>query len=150
MRGRLQDYEHLIRMALLFCVGVAIFLTVRAVLVPHDFGRFGHYRAGALDDVRAHALRFAGRAACNDCHQDVTDVKIKNAHAGVGCESCHGAGSAHGDDPTVVKLAKLDPLALCVTCHLANPAKSKKFPQIEPKDHYDGTCTDCHDPHAPK
>ena len=150
MRQGFQDREHLIRLAGLFVVGISAFLVVRAMLVPAGFGKFGHYRAGALDDVRALPIRFAGRIRCHACHQEVAGAQAASVHAKLGCEACHGAAAAHADDPGAVKLAKLDPLTLCVRCHLANPAKPRAFPQIKPKDHYDGVCTDCHDPHAPK
>ena len=38
------------------------------LLVPSDFGVYGFYRAGALNDVKARPIAYAGRAACEECH----------------------------------------------------------------------------------
>ena len=53
MAGRFEDQMHLIRMAGVFVVGGLVFLLMRGLLVPSDFGELGHYRASALEDNRA-------------------------------------------------------------------------------------------------
>ncbi|KAB2967625.1 MAG: cytochrome C [Thermoanaerobaculia bacterium] len=149
MRAEFRDSEHLVRMALLFGVGVLLFLGLRAVLVPADFGELGHFRTGALDDNRRPALVHAGRAACAECHDTAAKLKT-GAHARVGCESCHGALAAHAADPDAAAPPQLEVVALCVRCHGANPARPSSHPQVEPEAHAEGAaCTDCHEPHAP-
>lgn len=150
MRSLFKDYEHLARLAILFVAGAVVFLVARAVMVPKDFGEYGHFRAGAMDDVAARPLHYAGHAACLDCHDDVGAVKSKGKHAGVNCEACHGALAAHVADPQAVVPEKLDVKTLCVVCHLKNSAKPRSFPQIDPKEHADDTpCDQCHNPHSP-
>lgn len=142
--------EHLVRMAGLFAAGVVLFVIARAILVPKDFGLFGHYRPGALADNTSKPLAYAGRAACGECHTDKRDELSKGKHARIGCEACHGALARHAADPSAVKPAKPEPKALCLRCHLANVAKPEKFPQIDPKTHMDGAdCHGCHASHAP-
>src|SRR5450830_1884831 len=135
MNRFLKDKEHLFRMAALFAAGVVLFLILRAVLVPKGFGVYGHYRAGALADNRVRTPRFAGRATCIECHTDERDALKGGKHAG---------------DPSASKAVKPDAKMICFTCHLANVAKPKKFPQMDPKNHFDGgACIGCHSPHAP-
>ena len=67
MNRSFKDVEHLIRLAALFAVGVLLFAVARAVFVPKDFGKYGHYRAGAIDDAAAQPLSYAGRARCAEC-----------------------------------------------------------------------------------
>ena len=56
----------------------------------------------------------------------------------------------HAGDPSASKAVKPDARTICFTCHLANVAKPKKFPQMDPKNHFDGgACNGCHSPHAP-
>jgi hypothetical protein len=43
----------------------------------------------------------------------------------VGCESCHGPGSIHADEPTKTNIRTRADEALCVTCH--NPENSPYF-----------------------
>ncbi len=150
MRELIRDREHLVRLALIFAAGFVAFVLVRSFVIPKGFGVYGHYRAGALDDVSARGIHFAGRASCADCHDDLEKAKAAGKHAGLGCEACHGAQAAHVADAANVVPGKLDPKTLCPVCHTTNVAKPKGFPQVDPKDHAgDQPCTDCHKPHAP-
>jgi hypothetical protein len=146
-----QDKVHLVRMAALFAAGVLIFLVFRAWMVPAGFGMYGHYRPGALDDVRARPLHFAGRAACADCHTDVVAEREGSKHARIGCEACHGPLMAHVKAAGGQKPARPDSRVICPRCHYARPWKPKAFPQVVVAEHSpEGPCTACHKPHAPK
>ena len=147
----MKDKEHLFRMAGLFLAGLVAFLLLRVALVPKDFGVYGHYRAGALTDIRERPPTYAGAAACTECHEDVVKARKGSKHEPIGCESCHGPLLGHATvDPSSQKPARLDPRALCLRCHTANVAKPKGFKQIDPKDHGEGAaCTTCHLPHSP-
>jgi hypothetical protein len=150
MHKFLKDKGHLVRVAILFAAGFVLFVIAKALFVPKGFGLYGHYRAGALADNRAVPVSFAGRAACGECHTDKKDEIGGGKHAGIGCEACHGPLAKHAADPSALKPALPDPKVLCVTCHLANVAKPAKFPQIDPKTHFEGNpCIGCHAPHAP-
>jgi hypothetical protein len=150
MRRLLKDAEHLVRLAILFAAGVMAFLIVRALLVPPDFGEYGHFRTGAMADNQKRALAYAGRAACTECHGEEAALFAKGSHARIGCESCHGALAAHVADSDHVKPAKLDVVALCSRCHSENQARPKKQPQVDVEKHSEGNaCTECHDAHSP-
>ena len=150
MKNLLRDGSHLLRVAALFAAGIAAFFVLRGLLVPTDFGRYGHYRAGALADNAKRPVRFAGKTACLDCHSDVADAQEGSLHANVRCEACHGALAKHADDPAVAP-AKLAPERLCLTCHRAIVGRPAKFPQIDPEEHAGGVeCTSCHRPHHPE
>ena len=151
MNQRWRDSEHLLRMAGLFAVGILGFVVLRAFLVPADFGRFGHFRAGALADAQARPLVYAGQQACADCHTDVADLRAPGPHARVACESCHGPLGRHASAPDELTPKKPDGRATCLVCHTANHSKPKTFPQVTPKDHADGgPCIACHRPHDPR
>lgn len=150
MRETLKHRAHLLRVAGVFAAGLVAFLLVRAVLVPEDFGEYGHYRAGALKDVRVLPASFAPRQICGECHTDQADLLKKGKHAAVACQACHGPLARHVEDQEKQKPAKLDPRKLCLTCHTANVAKPAKFPQIDPGAHGEGApCASCHQPHDP-
>jgi hypothetical protein len=150
MRDLFRDAEHLFRLATVFLVLLVVFLAARALLIPEGFGTYGHYRGGALQEARARELRFAGRDACLDCHEDIATTKMNAKHAGVGCEACHGPLQAHVAEPSTVVPEKHDANALCLVCHAENLAKPRGFPQINPKEHAgEDHCITCHDPHAP-
>jgi hypothetical protein len=150
-RSTLRDVEHLIRPLVVAAVLLVAFLGVRAMLVPDDFGKYGYFRAGALDDVRAQQPRFAGREACADCHDDVVAARSGQPHERVGCEACHGALAAHASDPTETVPEPPDPAGLCLRCHGYSAYRPADFPQVVAEDHaMDETCDACHDPHAPR
>lgn len=147
----MKDKEHLFRLAGLFLVGVVVFLLLRVLMVPKDFGVYGHYRAGALADARVKEPVYAGAAACAGCHGEVPAAMKGSLHATIGCESCHGPLAVHATkDPAEQAPPKLDTRALCLRCHTANVAKPKTFKQVDPKEHGEGeACTACHLAHAP-
>jgi hypothetical protein len=151
MGNKFKDVEHLVRVLLLFAVGIVVFLVVRRAIVPSAFGTYGHYRDNAPAEIAMRKTSFAGHAACEACHPDVLDIKKTGSHAGVSCEACHGALVRHADDPSALKPVRPDTRVLCVRCHEANAAKPKTFPQVDSKEHAGGTaCGSCHQPHKPK
>jgi hypothetical protein len=150
MRSLLRDAEHLVRLALLFAVGVGLFLIVRALLVPPGFGELGHFRTGAIADNQTRSPLYAGRDACAECHGEVAEALAGDAHSGVGCESCHGALATHVADPDASKPALPDASGLCALCHQELAARPAGHPQVDVAAHAEGeACTDCHAPHAP-
>ena len=127
MQKLIRDSGHLIRPAIVLLAGLGLFMVIRGAVVPKGFGQYGHYRGGALADVRSKPVVYAGRAACVECHTEEGDRLKGGKHKGIGCESCHGALAKHAADPSSLKPAKPDP-----------------------KTHMDGgLCTTCHDQHAP-
>ncbi len=147
---KFKDAEHLLRVAMVFAVGVIAFVLMRAVLVPRSFGEYGYYRGNAIGEIAAQPIVFAGHQTCEACHSDVVAMHSQGKHAGVNCEACHGALAKHTDDPGTVQPPKLDTAVLCVRCHEVSGAKPRGFPQIVAKEHSTGLlCETCHQPHSP-
>ncbi|HJZ77558.1 MAG TPA: cytochrome c3 family protein [Vicinamibacterales bacterium] len=148
---RFKDVDHLVRLAVLFAAGLLVFSVARAALVPKGFGTLGHYRPGAIDDVRARLIAYAGQKACADCHADVVDLRAAARHRGIACESCHGPLAKHAADPGEMTPKRPEARPLCVHCHAANTGKSKRYPVVDVKDHAgDESCITCHKPHNPR
>ena len=149
-RNGFRDYEHVLRMAAVFVVAIVFFLVWRAWAVPSDFGRYGHYRAGAITDAASRTPRYAGRALCIECHGDVDQARQGGNHAKIGCEACHGALGRHARAETDEAPIRPSPRAICLTCHTAHQGKPKTFPQIDVQEHARvGPCTECHKAHNP-
>lgn len=150
MLNRFRDIEHVLRLVVIFALGVAMFLVLRWWLVPPDFGVYGHFRAGALADNRSRPIVYAGRAACTDCHSEVVDVRRGGRHEQIGCEACHGPLAGHASGEEEAPPARPDPRVTCIRCHDARAGKPAAFPQVDVGDHApEGACTDCHRPHQP-
>lgn len=151
MKTMFEGSEHLIRLALVALLAVLAFFAIRHVLVPPEFGRYGHFRPGSLGEIAARTPVFAGREACAECHGDVAAAKAKGPHANVGCEACHGPLGRHAQDFTSMTPVLPDTAKLCVVCHEADGAKPKTFPQVVSKEHSGGAaCGTCHNPHQPR
>lgn len=148
---RFKDVEHLVRLGLLFAAALLVFGVARAALVPAGFGTLGHYRASAIDDVRATPIVYAGQAACADCHADVVDLRGKARHKAIACESCHGPLAAHAAGTDERKPTRPIATPLCIHCHAANTGKSRRYPIVDIKDHAGAAeCLSCHKPHDPR
>ncbi|HKE29212.1 MAG TPA: hypothetical protein VKB88_42970 [Bryobacteraceae bacterium] len=150
MRRILREWAHLIRPALVLVAGLALFLVLRAAVVPKDFGKYGHYRPGALDMIRQKPIAFAGQGACIMCHDDEAKTRASGKHAGVHCEACHGALADHASDPSAHLPQLPDVANLCRRCHEKDAAKPANFPQVVTAEHSGGAlCNTCHQPHNP-
>jgi predicted CXXCH cytochrome family protein len=149
VRSRLRHAKHLIMLLAVFLAAVTSFLVLRRWVVPEGFGRYGHYRAPAVDEVRLTPVSFAGGSVCADCHTDVVEAREAAKHRLVSCESCHGPLASHAADPSI-KPARPGETALCVRCHERDAAKPAGFPQVSSREHSGGeACGSCHNPHRP-
>jgi predicted CXXCH cytochrome family protein len=147
---RFRDYEHVLRMAGLFAGAIVLFLAWRAWAVPPDFGKYGHFRAGAIADAAARTPNYAGRATCIECHGDIEQARQGGKHAQIGCEACHGPLGSHARAETDVAPIRPNARAVCLQCHTAGVGKPKTFPQIVVQEHSSaGPCTECHQAHKP-
>lgn len=150
MRSTFRDAAHLLRPAALLLIGLAVFLVVRAAVIPQGFGKYGHYRAPFLETARSKPIHYAGQDACVACHDEEAKMRAAGKHAKVACEACHGPQAQHADDPTSLKPKLPDVATLCARCHEKDPAKPRTFPQVVTAEHNAGAaCNDCHKPHNP-
>ncbi len=134
----------------LLAVGiVASYSIARYFLTPVSFKDYGWYRGAALAEVATRDRVYAGKMACEECHSDAYQKLLKHEHKSLACESCHGPGQAHSNDPRKDNI-EISSYAICVRCHEANPSRPKWHKQIVSKTHYTGSkCTECHVPHSP-
>lgn len=145
-----RDYEHVLRVLVVFAVAIAAFLGIRAWLVPSDFGVYGHYRAGAIAEIAALPVVYAGQAQCVSCHSDVQEVRQAGRHARIGCEACHGPLGQHARGETDAAPIRPSTRGVCLTCHTSRRGMPAAFPRIIVKEHSEsGPCTECHKAHSP-
>jgi hypothetical protein len=148
--ARFADYQHVLRIAVVFVAGVVLFLVWRSWMVPEDFGVYGHYRAGAIAEAASQTPVFSGQASCIDCHSDVQEVRAAGRHAQVTCEACHGPLGIHARGETDVAPIRPSNRGVCLGCHIDRPGMPVSFPKIIVNEHSEsGPCTDCHKSHAP-
>ncbi|HGY55956.1 MAG TPA: hypothetical protein ENK44_09655 [Caldithrix abyssi] len=142
--------EQIRRLSVVAVILFALPLVVRQLLIPTDFGKYGHYRASALDEIVSQEIHYAGRELCNECHDDVVEVKYNGYHKTLTCEVCHGPAFAHTEDDAI-ELEAPRKRSYCPTCHEYLPSRPSGFPQIISARHNSRkACIKCHDPHDPK
>lgn len=150
----MKDIEHLLRVIAVFIVVITAFLVARAKMTPASFGKIGHYRAAAVDEIKALPVRYAGQKDCVKCHKQQVQEKVGSSHKTMSCESCHGALAEHILDHAKhkpVKPAEKEMREFCGHCHSKAISRPKTFPQINIYEHNPGvSCTQCHNPHKPK
>lgn len=142
--------KQLIPLAIIAVLGIGGLIGARALLVPESFGKYGHYRADAVDEVKTQNIVYAGANACYDCHDDVYETKASSYHKGVACEVCHGPAAAHIEDPFEYTPDAPRGRGYCPLCHGYDPSRPSGFPQIIADRHNPGKpCMSCHNPHKP-
>jgi hypothetical protein len=97
-------------------------------------------------------LSFTESSTCRQCHEpEQAKLSFKN-HAGIGCQSCHGALAEHAAasvEGTAARVGVSVPTdGVCVRCHTAATGRPMGFEQIVPGQHYVAQCLECHDPHT--
>ena len=160
----------LLAAALTFVLAVA-FTTVTAetaapapLLAPlQDAAR----AAQAARQAKQADATFVGQDTCVACHEDMMrgvadSLHGKAAHprspaAAQGCETCHGPGSAHIEDPgdpTTIKrldeMAPRDASETCLSCHTKSPHTLWAGSAHDARNLSCTTCHSVHDPVAPK
>ena len=134
-----------------FVVFVGIFILIQRYLTPDSFGKYGHYRANAIEDNKINASYYRGEESCTTCHQDLFDLKDSDLHSEIKCESCHTPKIDTYIDCEVMPPIVDGTNEFCAICHAINPGRLKKgVPQLDFKEHEaDQNCIECHNPHAP-
>ena len=91
----------IVRLVLLTLAIIVTYVIARYLLTPASFKQYGFYRGEALLEHMSHTTVFAGRKACLECHEDIQAKLLKDKHKSIGCETCHGVGKEHADNPDV-------------------------------------------------
>jgi len=110
---------------------------------------------------QAPAATYVGQDTCLNCHDNMREGYVGSPHhrasdprtpaAQQGCESCHGPGSRHVEDPISVKPKVFSQLpadevnATCTSCHNRGQHALWDGSQHESRDL---SCTSCHSVHA--
>lgn len=143
--------EQVKRLVVLAAILIALLIIVRSILVPSDFGKYGHFRASAVDEIAAQPVKYAGHEICGDCHDDIAEVKREGYHKNIACEVCHGPAAVHIEEPEAGQLMIPNRRGYCPLCHEYLSSRPTGFPQIVAASHNPlKPCISCHNPHAPK
>ena len=98
------------------------------------------------------AHTYTDAAVCRRCHEPEAVKAASAEHAGIGCESCHGALFEHalaspGTPEAKVKLGTPTD-DLCIRCHASAAGRPEAIRQVVLADHFVAVCLQCHDPHT--
>jgi hypothetical protein len=142
--------EQMRRLPILAVLIVGALVVFRMLVVPGDFGEYGHYRGSALADAAALEIRYAGQQACMECHDDIVEAKAGGYHKNLACETCHGPAAKHVEAEGDVALRAPRERGYCPLCHEYLPSRPTGFPQIISASHNPiKPCISCHDAHDP-
>jgi hypothetical protein len=142
--------EQVTRLSVILLLIVVFIIVITSVLIPPDFGEHGHFRSSALEEIISQKLHYAGQEVCNECHDDIMEIKNKSYHKNISCEVCHGPAIEHTEEPGDFEPRAPRGRNYCPLCHEYLPSRPTGFPQIISDSHNPvKPCITCHDPHDP-
>ncbi len=136
---------------------IGAILVARVFLVPDDFGvhgrnfTYGYHRLGNIQEWKDFPVKYQGREACIECHDENVEALNSSTHTAVECENCHGPAIGHPDD---VELLAIDTTRdLCLRCHAfleyPNSDRAELISIVDRRHRRRKECIACHDPHDP-
>lgn len=142
--------EQVRRLGLVIGLLVGAVLFARFYVIPRSLLATDLHWTAAIDRQQAIPVKFAGAAACADCHSDVADKKGASFHRNLSCEGCHGPAAAHAADPSSGTPTVARDRKLCPTCHEYDRSRPTGFAQVNSTAHNPlKACVSCHNPHDP-
>ncbi len=145
------------------CTGPAFWFVCSVLAGPVAFAPAGaqQNKQAPKSPVAAEAATYVGAETCLECHENKKGdptlhfraADPRTPAATKGCESCHGPGSKHADDPEKVKPMQFDKVsaveasATCTGCHTSGEHAFWANSKHEARN---VSCTSCHSIHSPK
>jgi hypothetical protein len=143
--------EQFIRLIIVFSVLAIAVILIRAYAVPAKLKETGYQRTKTVEAEISMKGSYSDSEVCAECHDDISNLKRKGFHKFLACETCHGAGRVHAEDPGETSPPSPKGRVYCALCHAYDPGRPTGFPQITTAAHNPmQACISCHDPHAPK
>lgn len=143
--------EQIKRLSVVVAVLLGGMLFVRQYMIPPHIRETEFHKASTIEREIARGVKYAGSATCRDCHDEFYDMKENGYHRTLSCETCHGPGARHEEDPSEINLVVPTGRESCYDCHVYNASRPTGFPQINPFVHNPlKSCLSCHDAHEPK
>jgi len=92
-----RDWIHLIRPAAVLIAALGIFMIVRAAVIPKDFGKYGHFRPGALKPTLPDVANLCRRCHERDAARPATFPQVVTLEhsGGAVCTTCHVPHNPH-------------------------------------------------------
>ena len=153
---------HVKRIVLVLVAAAVLGFIAKKIFTPDGFGKYGHYRAGAVQDEMGRELRHMTNESCLSCHPFIKQMHLNGVHRTVSCEFCHGPLADHvrdGAKVAVLPVKKGEEIkTLCLRCHnkiiRTRPKEYIKMvamPQHLEEKHVrvDHNCDQCHNVHSP-
>lgn len=139
------------RLIIVFVVIIGLMLTIRYFLKPDSWGELGPYRSKAIKEIADQTPKYINKEDCAMCHDSIANLLADGEHKSINCQTCHGPGYKHIEEPDTSNIEKPHGREFCVRCHALNPARpSDIIKQVDAIEHNKGEiCISCHNPHKP-
>jgi DmsE family decaheme c-type cytochrome len=144
------------------CAAALLALAGRGGAAPQQPGAAQQQQSPAAPPAASASQAYAGSDVCMACHTEVAEHLEMTPHgkgafarlSDLGCETCHGPGAAHAEDPDnpalhprVDKLSITQQSAVCQKCHDGGQQFFWKGSRHETRGL---SCISCHSVHSPK